>query len=70
MNTYAEYPPSPPAQEPVEPPGPHEAPLQEDVDMSSGSSGNETNENCPSGRGSRGSKELGVLVRPPVAPPG
>ncbi|XP_025786423.1 period circadian protein homolog 2 [Puma concolor] len=70
MNTYAEYPPSPPAQEPVEPPRPHEAPLQEDVDMSSGSSGNETNENCPSGRGSRGSKELGALVRPPVAPPG
>ncbi|XP_058555515.1 period circadian protein homolog 2 isoform X1 [Neofelis nebulosa] len=69
MNTYAEYPPSRPAQEPVEPPRPHGAPLQEDVDMSSGSSGNET-ENCPSGRGLRGGKELGVLVRPPVAPPG
>lgn len=69
MNTYAEYPPSRPAQEPVEPPRPHGAPLQEDVDMSSGSSGNEA-ENCPSGQGSRGGKELGVLVRPPVAPPG
>ncbi|XP_036757067.2 period circadian protein homolog 2 [Manis pentadactyla] len=41
------------------------APLQEDVDMSSGSSGNEGTENCSTGRGSRGSnceghsKELG-----------
>lgn len=72
MNGYAEYAPSPPhpTTEPTEP-MPSGAPLQEDVDMSSGSSGNETNENCSTGRDSQGSdcedagKELGMLLEPP-----
>uniref|UniRef100_A0A2R9CFH4 Period circadian protein homolog 2 n=1 Tax=Pan paniscus TaxID=9597 RepID=A0A2R9CFH4_PANPA len=74
MNGYAEFPPSPsnPTKEPVEP-QPSQVPLQEDVDMSSGSSGHETNENCSTGRDSQGSdcddsgKELGMLVEPPDA---
>ncbi|XP_029789393.1 period circadian protein homolog 2 isoform X2 [Suricata suricatta] len=69
MNGYAGYPPPTPAQE-LGGPQPHGAALQEDVDMSSGSSGNETSENGPAGRGSRGGEELGVLVTPPVAHPG
>uniref|UniRef100_A0A2I3GYU1 Period circadian protein homolog 2 n=1 Tax=Nomascus leucogenys TaxID=61853 RepID=A0A2I3GYU1_NOMLE len=71
MNGYAEFPPSPsnPTKEPMEP-QPSQVPLQEDVDMSSGSSGHETNENCSTGRDSQGSdcddsgKELGMLVEP------
>ncbi|XP_055147099.1 period circadian protein homolog 2 isoform X1 [Symphalangus syndactylus] len=74
MNGYAEFPPSPsnPTKEPMEP-QPSQVPLQEDVDMSSGSSGHETNENCSTGRDSQGSdcddsgKELGMLVEPPDA---
>nr|BDH47954.1 period circadian protein homolog 2 [Tamias sibiricus] len=73
MNGYAEFPPSSshPAKEPVDP-QPNQALLQEDVDMSSGSSGNETNENCSMGQASQGSdcedsgKELGMLVEPLV----
>uniref|UniRef100_A0A8C0TDX2 Period circadian protein homolog 2 n=1 Tax=Canis lupus familiaris TaxID=9615 RepID=A0A8C0TDX2_CANLF len=70
MNRYTEYPPSPshPAQEPVEA-EPSGAPLQEDVHMSSGSSGNEANENHSPGRDSQGSEELGMLVGPPVVHP-
>ncbi|XP_025744574.2 period circadian protein homolog 2 isoform X2 [Callorhinus ursinus] len=69
MNRYAKYPPSRghPTQEPEEPRG---APLQEDVHMSSGSSGNETNENRSPGPDSRGGEQLGMLVGPPVVPPG
>ncbi|XP_045723578.1 period circadian protein homolog 2 isoform X2 [Mirounga angustirostris] len=72
MNRYAEYPPSHghPAQEPEEPKEPRGAPLQEDVHMSGGSSGNETNENRSPGRDARGGKELGMLVGPSVVPPG
>ncbi|KAL4688369.1 hypothetical protein H8959_004621 [Pygathrix nigripes] len=74
MNGYAEFPPSPsnPTKEPMEP-QPSQVPLQEDVDMSSGSSGHETNENCSTGQDSQGSdcddsgKELGMLVEPPDA---
>ncbi|XP_008584152.1 PREDICTED: period circadian protein homolog 2 [Galeopterus variegatus] len=74
MNGYTEFPPSPrsPTKEPMES-NPSRAPLQEDVDMSSGSSGNETNENCSTGRDSQGSdcddnaKELTMLVEPPSA---
>lgn len=62
MNRYAGCLPHAPTQELVEP-QPHGNPLQEDVDMSSGSSGNETSENHPT----RGSEELGVLGGPPVA---
>uniref|UniRef100_A0A8C5JXJ1 Period circadian protein homolog 2 n=1 Tax=Jaculus jaculus TaxID=51337 RepID=A0A8C5JXJ1_JACJA len=68
MNGYADFAPSP-TTEPVEP-QPSQASLQEDVDMSSGSSGNETNENCSTGRDSQGSdcddngKELRMLVEP------
>lgn len=74
MKGFAGFAPSPrsPPQEPVEPtPGP--APLQEDVDMGSGSSGNEANENCSTGRELQGSdcddsgKELGMQVEPPAA---
>lgn len=74
MKGFAGFAPSPrsPPQEPVEPtPGP--APLQEDVDMGSGSSGNEANENCSTGRDLQGSdcddsgKELGMQVEPPAA---
>ncbi|XP_027961041.1 period circadian protein homolog 2 [Eumetopias jubatus] len=69
MNRYAKYPPSRghPTQEPEEPRG---APLQEDVHMSSGSSGNETNENRSPGPDSRGGEQLGMLVGPPIVPPG
>ncbi|KAM4836334.1 period circadian protein homolog 2 [Thomomys bottae] len=71
MNGYAEFPcsPSSPAKAP-EKPQPHQAVLQEDVDMSSGSSGNETNGHCSTGPGSQASdcedsgKELGMLVEP------
>ncbi|XP_012611158.1 period circadian protein homolog 2 isoform X2 [Microcebus murinus] len=74
MNGYAEFPsrPSDPTRGPPEP-QPGRAPLQDDVDMSSGSSGNETSENCSTGRDSRGSdcgdsgKEQGMLVEPPAA---
>lgn len=66
MNGYVDFSPSPtsPTQEPGEP-QPTQAVLQEDVDMSSGSSGNE---NCSTGRDSQGSdcddsgKELRMLV--------
>ncbi|XP_060007664.1 period circadian protein homolog 2 isoform X1 [Lagenorhynchus albirostris] len=69
MNGCADYAPSPsdPSKEPMEP-WPSQAPLQEDVDMSDGTSGNETNENGSTGRDSRGSncddsgRELGMLV--------
>ncbi|XP_055472519.1 period circadian protein homolog 2 isoform X2 [Psammomys obesus] len=69
MNGYVDFSPSPtsPTKEPEEPPH-TQAVLQEDVDMSSGSSGNETNENCSTGRDSQGSdcddhgKELRMLV--------
>ncbi|XP_042558285.1 period circadian protein homolog 2 isoform X1 [Dipodomys spectabilis] len=72
MNGYADFPrsPSSPA-EASEETQPGQAALQEDVDMSSGSSGNETNGNCSTGRGSQASdcedsgKELGMLVEPP-----
>uniref|UniRef100_A0A8C9QMA6 Period circadian protein homolog 2 n=1 Tax=Spermophilus dauricus TaxID=99837 RepID=A0A8C9QMA6_SPEDA len=68
MNGFAEFPPSTsdPAKELMDP-QPSQALLQEDVDMSSGSSGNE---NCSMGRDSQGSdfedngKELGMLVEP------
>ncbi|KAM5268188.1 period circadian protein homolog 2 [Hipposideros larvatus] len=74
MNGFAGLAPSPrsPTKEPVEP-MPGRAPLQEDVEMSGGSSGNETNENCSMGRDSQGSdcddsgKELGMLLEPPAA---
>lgn len=66
MNGYVDFSPSPtsPTQQPGEP-QPTQAVLQEDVDMSSGSSGNE---NCSTGRDSQGSdcddsgKELRMLV--------
>lgn len=66
MNGYVDFSPSPtsPTKEPGEP-QPTPAVLQEDVDMSSGSSGNE---NCSTGRDSQGSdcddsgKELRMLV--------
>lgn len=69
MNGYVDFSPGPtsPTKEPEE--SQHtQAVLQEDVDMSSGSSGNETNENCSTGRDSQGSdcddngKELRMLV--------
>ncbi|KAM8790358.1 period circadian protein homolog 2 [Rhynchonycteris naso] len=71
MNGFAGFAPGPsgPTKEPTEP-APCPAPLQEDVDMSSGSSGNETHENCSTGRDSQGSdcedssKEQGMLVEP------
>lgn len=66
MNGYVDFSPSPtsPTKEPGAP-QPTQAVLQEDVDMSSGSSGNE---NCSTGRDSQGSdcddngKELRMLV--------
>lgn len=72
MNEFTGFAPNPssPTKEPMEP-TPRGVPPQEDVDMSSGSSGNETNENCSTGRDSQGSdcddcgKELGMLVEPP-----
>nr|XP_017195092.2 period circadian protein homolog 2 [Oryctolagus cuniculus] len=74
MNGYVEFAPSAghPRVEPLDP-RPGKAPVQEDVDMSSGSSGNEANENSSMGRESQGSdcddsgKELGMLVEPPDA---
>ncbi|KAM7105263.1 period circadian protein homolog 2 isoform 2-T2 [Molossus nigricans] len=73
MNEFAGFAPKPsrPSKEAVEP-TPSGVSLQEDVDMSSGSSGNETNENCSTGRDSQGSdcgdsgKELGMLGEPPA----
>ncbi|XP_058155772.1 period circadian protein homolog 2 [Dasypus novemcinctus] len=72
MKGFAEFPSSPssPTEDPRGP-QPGRSPLQEDVEMSSGSSGNETNENCSLGQDSQGSdceesgKELGMLVEPP-----
>lgn len=72
MNELAGFAPTPssPSKAAMEP-TPSGVSLQEDVDMSSGSSGNETNENCSTGRDSQGSdcddsgKELGMLVEPP-----
>uniref|UniRef100_A0A8C8YNP9 Period circadian protein homolog 2 n=1 Tax=Prolemur simus TaxID=1328070 RepID=A0A8C8YNP9_PROSS len=74
MSGYSEFPsrPADPPRGPAEP-KPSQALLQDDVDMSSGSSGNETSENCSTGQDSRGSdcddsgKELGMLVEPPGA---
>lgn len=71
MNGYVNFSPSPtsPTKEPGEP-QPSQVALQEDVDMSSGSSGNETNENRSTGRDSQGSdcddngKELRMLMEP------
>ncbi|ELK32645.1 Period circadian protein like protein 2 [Myotis davidii] len=71
MNEFAGFAPNPssPTKESMEPTS--RVLLQEDVDMSSGSSGNETNENCSTGRDSQGSdcddsgKELGMLVESP-----
>ncbi|KAL1770646.1 period circadian protein-like 2 [Sigmodon hispidus] len=76
MNGYVDFSPNPtsPTKEPGES-QPGQAALQEDVDMSSGSSGNETNENCSTGRDSQGSdcddngKELRMLVEPSNAHP-
>ncbi|XP_011385689.2 period circadian protein homolog 2-like, partial [Pteropus vampyrus] len=74
MKEFAGFAPSPrsPTQEPVEPtPGP--APLQEDVDMSGGSSGNEASEHRSAGRGLQGGgcggggRELGLQAEPPGA---
>nr|XP_048297829.1 period circadian protein homolog 2 isoform X1 [Myodes glareolus]XP_048297830.1 period circadian protein homolog 2 isoform X1 [Myodes glareolus] len=71
MNGYVNFSPGPtsPTKEPGEP-QPSQVALQEDVDMSSGSSGNEANENCSTGRDSQGSdcddngKELRMLMEP------
>lgn len=71
MNGCADYTPSPsnPSEEPAEP-RTSQAALQEDMDMGSGSSGNETNENGSTGRDSQGSdcddsgRDLGLLVGP------
>lgn len=74
MKGFAGFAPSPgsPPQDPVEPtPGP--APVPEDVDMSSGSSGNEANDSGCTGRDLQGSdcddsgRELGMQVEPPDA---
>lgn len=73
MKEFAGFAPSPrsPTQEPVEPtPGP--APLQEDVDMSGGCSGNEASEHRSAGRGLQGGgcgggRELGLQAEPPGA---
>uniref|UniRef100_A0A4W2I4J4 Period circadian protein homolog 2 n=1 Tax=Bos indicus x Bos taurus TaxID=30522 RepID=A0A4W2I4J4_BOBOX len=72
MDGCADHTPSPsaPFKEPAEP-WASQAALQEDVDMSGGSSGNETSENGSTGRDSQGSdcgdsgRELGLLVGPP-----
>ncbi|XP_061268793.1 period circadian protein homolog 2 isoform X2 [Bos javanicus] len=72
MDGCADHTPSPsdPSKEPAEP-WASQAALQEDVDMSGGSSGNETSENGSTGRDSQGSdcgdsgRELGLLVGPP-----
>lgn len=69
MNGYMEFRPSPghPHLEPLEP-QPAQAPLQEDMDMSSGCSGNAAHENCSTGQGLRGSsKELGMVLQQPDA---
>nr|XP_023413486.1 period circadian protein homolog 2 isoform X2 [Loxodonta africana] len=70
MNGYADFPPSPsdPSKGMLEP-EPSQAPLQEDMEMSSGCSGNESNEHCSPGQGSdcHDSKGLGMLVGPPDA---
>ncbi|XP_065773241.1 period circadian protein homolog 2 [Muntiacus reevesi] len=71
MNGCDDYSPSPsnPSEEPAEP-RTSQAALQEDVNMGSGSSGNEANENGSTGRDSQGSdcddsvRELGLLVGP------
>uniref|UniRef100_H0WTT0 Period circadian protein homolog 2 n=1 Tax=Otolemur garnettii TaxID=30611 RepID=H0WTT0_OTOGA len=73
MNRYTEFPCSPSnlTKEPMEAKPSQAPPLQDDVDMSGGSSGNEATENCSTGRDSQGSdcddsgKELGMLVEPP-----
>ncbi|XP_010624457.1 period circadian protein homolog 2 isoform X1 [Fukomys damarensis] len=72
MSGYMEFPPSHsnPTRDPMEP-RPSPASLQEDVDMGSGSSGNEAPESCSMGQDSQGSdcddhgKEQGMLVEPP-----
>ena len=72
MNGCADYAPSPsgPSREAAEP-WPGQAPLQEDVDVSDGAGGHETNENGVTGRDSRGSngdgsgRELGMPRGPP-----
>ncbi|XP_059785060.1 period circadian protein homolog 2 isoform X2 [Balaenoptera ricei] len=72
MNGCADYAPSPgdPSREAAEP-WPGQAPLQEDVDVSDGAGGNETNENSVTGRDSGGSngdgsgRELGMPRGPP-----
>ena len=74
MDGCADHTPSPsdPSEEPAEP-GASQATLLEDVDMSGGSSGNETSENGSSGRDSRHSgcgdsgQEPGLLLGPPSA---
>ncbi|XP_037705180.1 period circadian protein homolog 2 isoform X2 [Choloepus didactylus] len=75
MKAFTEFSPSPrsPSKEPPGAPAGW-APLPEDVDMSSGCSGNEANDSCSAGRASRGSdgdsdgagKELRMLVEPPL----
>ncbi|XP_075385814.1 period circadian protein homolog 2 [Tenrec ecaudatus] len=67
MNGYAD--PTPSCGDPskgVLEPGPGRSPLQDDVEMSSGGSGNESPENCPPGPDSDwdGTKGLGMLVGP------
>lgn len=72
MNEFAGFAPKPssPSKEAMEP-TPSGVSLQEDMDMSSGSSGNETTENCSTGQDSQASdcddsgKALGMLVGPP-----
>uniref|UniRef100_A0A8C0CCF1 Period circadian protein homolog 2 n=1 Tax=Balaenoptera musculus TaxID=9771 RepID=A0A8C0CCF1_BALMU len=72
MNGCADYAPSPgdPSREAAEP-WPGQAPLQEDVDVSDGAGGNETNENGVTGQDSGGSngdgsgRELGMPRGPP-----
>lgn len=74
MDGCADHTPSPsdPSEEPAEPRA-SQATLLEDVDMSGGSSGNETSENGSSGRDSRHSgcgdsgQEPGLLLGPPSA---
>ncbi|XP_006866886.1 PREDICTED: period circadian protein homolog 2 [Chrysochloris asiatica] len=70
MNGYAESPPS--HSDPskgVRDPKPGQTPLQEDVEMSSTCSGNESSENCRPGQGSKwdDTKELGMVVEAPEA---
>ncbi|XP_023577846.1 period circadian protein homolog 2 isoform X2 [Octodon degus] len=72
MNGFVEFPLSPdnPTKKPMKP-APGQASLQEDVDMSSGSSGNEAPESSSLGQDSQASdcddhgKELGMVVEPP-----